>query len=82
MIEGKVLELACLSWLIAEGAQPLEWLKEKIRLERIKFFYTLLTCSLCTGFWVGMIGTQNILHASLVSVIAEAISRINKRTIL
>jgi hypothetical protein len=77
-----IIELSCLSWLIAEGASPAQWLKHRLRIERFPVLEQLLTCSLCTGFWVGLIGTQNILHASLVSVIAEGISRINRKTIL
>ena len=78
----KLIGLACLSFLIAEGAEPLEYLKQKIRLERFHWINKLLTCSLCCGFWVGLMGTQNILNAAIVSVCAETISRINKKTIL
>ena len=78
----QMIELACLSWLLAEGASPANQLKSFLRIERIHWLNTLLTCSLCLGFWVGLIGTQNILHAAGVSVMAEALSRINNRTIL
>lgn len=39
-----------------------------------QFFFRLITCTLCSGFWIGLIFTQSIFYASIVSVVSELIT--------
>lgn len=48
-----------------------------------RFIFRLITCCLCSGFWIGIIFTQSIFYASIVSVVSELINnRINNGEIL
>lgn len=38
-----------------------------------KWHWMLIECALCTGFWVGLIGTQSILLAGIISITSEFI---------
>lgn len=38
-----------------------------------KWHWMLIECTLCLGFWVGLIGTQDILLASIISITSEFI---------
>ena len=46
----------------------IEWNKSK------QFIFRLITCAMCSGFWIGLIFTQSILLASIVSVASEMIN--------
>lgn len=89
MIE--ILGLAILCWMFAEGFEPIQVLKKsfcEFDLSDPTYWTGLLhwiikaiNCSLCTGFWVGLIYFENIFNAAIISVLAESISRLNKNTI-
>lgn len=67
--------LSALTYLLAEGAEPIQWFKEKIKLSN----FTLVNCSLCLGFWIGTLYFWNPIYGAVVSILAETISRIEKR---
>lgn len=76
--------LLCLTWLIVEGAEPIQFFKRLTNIDNASnpkgyiqiFFQQLLNCALCTGFWVGLIYYQNIVLGCLVSVFAEIFYRL------
>jgi hypothetical protein len=39
-----------------------------------QFIFRLITCCLCSGFWIGLIYTQSIILASIISVVSEIIN--------
>lgn len=41
--------------------------------------YKVLSCPMCTGLWFGLALTQNILSASIISVLATYLSYITNR---
>lgn len=46
--------------------------EEYLQYGKIKqFIFRLLNCCLCSGFWIGLICTQSIVYAGIVSVISE-----------
>lgn len=79
-----LLSIASASFLFAVGAEPIQNIKRFFKLDNdayIKnkyhhFFVKLLNCSLCSGFWIGLILTQNILLACLISVLAGLIEKL------
>jgi hypothetical protein len=81
--------LAVICWMIAEGFEPLQVFK-KIGPYDISdpsywtglmyWIVKFINCSLCCGFWIGLIYYEDIFKAALTSVIAEGISRLNKNT--
>jgi len=82
-----IISIACLSFLFV-ASEPIILLrrmigfKEEDTLNYSKFkmfIYTLITCAMCSGFWIGIILTQNILTASIISVVAELIYKINNK---
>lgn len=38
-----------------------------------QFIYRLITCCLCSGFWISLVLTQSIIYSSIVSVLSELI---------
>lgn len=75
-----IFELSGLTYLIV-NAEPIIILKNKLGIDTDsenkynRFIARLLDCCLCTGFWFGLIVTQNLLIAGGVSVLAEYISK-------
>lgn len=85
MIE--IIGLSILCWMFAEGFRPLQILKQFLHIDEpsgdsISYWIILaLNCSLCCGWWFGLIYFQgDLFKAAITSVLAEAISRINKNT--
>lgn len=78
-----IIGLACAAFLFASGAEPIQQIKAFFNLDNdaefknhIQYFFVkLLNCSLCSGFWIGIIFTHSILLASIISVLAEFITR-------
>ena len=77
------ISLCCLVFLFAVGAEPIQDIKTKFSVGPLDeymspiqwFIAKLLNCSLCSGFWIGLIFYQSILLACLVSVAAEILTR-------
>ena len=83
----KLIGLSCIAVLFVV-AEPLILLKRRLGLkeedyelwgEKKRFIFRLLDCVLCSGFWIGLIFTLNILQAATVAVVAEIIfKQLNK----
>jgi len=81
------LGLIILIWLFVEGAAPIQWLKRQLKVDNysktdnviLLLILKLVNCSLCSGFWIGLIYYQNILYACIVAFCAEVFSRITKK---
>lgn len=80
--------LCCATYLFAEGAEPVQELKHFAGLGAESpfrnpvqwFFLKMLGCSMCVGFWVGLGYYQHLLSACILSIGAEALSRIMNKT--
>ena len=66
MIE--ILGLAILGFMIAEWFQPLQWLKNKLKVFNWPLIGKHLYCVKCTCFWLGLIVTQSLYSAAIVSI--------------
>jgi len=77
-----ILGLAALSYLFAVGAEPVQWVKTWFHVgpdseyeNKVQwFFLKLLNCPLCSGFWIGLICTNDLLLAGIISILAEYIN--------
>lgn len=76
-----VLGLACITVLFVNSEPTIrlrEWIYKKIYKckDYNKWHYRLLCCCLCSGLYIGLIGTMgDILLAPIVSILAELISK-------
>lgn len=74
-----IIGLACLTYLLTV-AEPVIQIKEWMGLNNpngqgIKGWMSrLLSCCLCLGFWVGLMGTWSLTMAAIVSISAEVIN--------
>jgi hypothetical protein len=80
MIE--IIGLACISILFV-SSEPLILLKRYIGFkeeeydnwgDKKRFIFRMLTCALCSGFWIGLI-TMSIYKAAIISILAESIHK-------
>lgn len=70
--------LICLTYLFI-NAEPIEWVKKFFLVDQTARtnkqwhmgLITLFNCSLCSGFWIGLIYYQDIMMAALVSLASE-----------
>ena len=75
----KILGLGALSFLFVTSTPTIMiriWLFNKIykgKYYESSLLWKLVTCCKCSSFWIGLIFTQDIFIASLVSVIGELI---------
>jgi hypothetical protein len=44
-----------------------------------RMVFRLITCSLCSGFWIGLLFTFSFQQAALISLMAEVIDRLMKK---
>lgn len=86
----KFIGLLAMTWLIVEGAAPIQFIKRVLGITTepmpkkwpLIIIAKLLACELCTGFWVGLIyylysGYEGyILLACITSVASELFARI------
>lgn len=80
----KFIGVVCLTWLIAKGADPVQFVKVYFGVSNSSVTKSILksliqkfvNCSMCLGFWIGFIYYQDILLACIVSLVAEAFERI------
>jgi hypothetical protein len=80
MIE--IIGLACISILFV-SSEPLILLKRYIGFkeeeydnwsEEKRFIFRLITCVLCSGFWIGLL-TFSLYKAAIISILAEYIHK-------
>jgi len=85
------LGLAAISFLFAVGAEPIQLLKHKLNILNVEdhnpewknFIIKLINCSLCSGFWIGLLFTQSLYSAAIISILSELICiQINKNKLL
>ena len=74
----EILGLAALTNLFV-WSEPTNILKAKvyklIKKEEEGFIYRLLSCCLCSGFYIGFIFTLSLYQAAIIAVLAELISK-------
>ena len=76
----KLIGIASMGFLFV-AAEPMIMIKTWFFSQIYKGDYTrlmiwrLLNCAKCSGFWIGLAITQDILSASIISVISEMIYR-------
>lgn len=76
--------LLCLIWLFVEGSAPIQFIKKILNLHPDKpnrniyraVLIKLISCSLCSGFWIGLIYYQDFLLAGFTSISAEIFHRL------
>ena len=85
----QIIGIAILAWMFADGFEPIQIFKHIFLIDNpddwsgvMHWLVKLINCSLCVGFWSGLIITEDIYTAAITSVLAEAVSRINKSTII
>ena len=80
----KIIGLSCMTYLFV-NSEPLILIKRGLGFKeeeyydygKIKgFIYRLITCCLCSGFWIGLIFTLNIYEACVIAIISELINKI------
>ena len=71
MIE--LIGIAGLGFFVAEWFQPLQWIKDKLKLHNY-WLTKHLYCVKCTSFWLGLLLTFSLYKAIIISILAYAIS--------
>jgi len=72
MIE--LLGISMLGFFIAEWFQPIQWLKDELQVYDWPYIGKHLYCVKCCCFWLGLILTQNLYSAVLISIFGYVIS--------
>ena len=69
-----ILGAACITnlWI---NSEPTMKLREWIFKDKNNMLRRLLDCAMCSGAWIGLGITQNVLHAAIIAIVAEVISR-------
>jgi hypothetical protein len=76
-----IIGISCLSVLF-QASEPMILLKRYVGLKEEeyhtyskwrKIIHRMIYCCLCSGFWIGLILTWNILTASIISILGEVI---------
>lgn len=78
----QVIWISCMSVLFI-NAEPMilikRWMgfkEEEMGKNPLRDFFTkLLYCGKCSGFWLGLIFTQNFCQAVIISIVSELIDR-------
>ena len=86
----KYLGLIIAVWFFTTGSAPIQWAKSYLGIGEddtpknvwIRLIQKLLSCSLCFGFWVGLIYYQSIEFACLTSIGAELFTRLWNRILV
>ena len=87
MIVFNIIAIAAITYLFIES-EPLILIKRFLGFKeenyneygKVKaFIYRLITCALCSGFYIGLIWTHSLQQSALISIVAEIITRLMKR---
>jgi hypothetical protein len=81
------LGIIAITLLIVEFAEPIEWIKKYLGISNQsdpktltkQVLQKLVNCSLCVGFWTGLILTFNLYEAAVLSFASELTYRIIKQ---
>ena len=79
----KFIGILCATWLFVVGAKPIAFIKDQLKLGNLdepkpiimKAIRSLINCSMCSGFWIGLAYYQDFLMACIVSIAAEIFAR-------
>jgi len=83
-METELFSLVAITFLFIE-AEPLILFKRYLgfreeeydSMSKLKrYFHKLITCHLCSGFWIGLAFTGSLYQAVLVSVLSELLKKI------
>ena len=83
MILFNIISIACITYLFV-ASEPLILFKRFLGFKEEdyhtyskykQFIYRLITCALCSGFWIGFILTFSVYQAAIISIVAEIIYR-------
>jgi hypothetical protein len=77
MIE--ILGLAILGFMISGWFQPLQALKNKLKVFNIPVIGKHLYCVKCVSFWLALVVTGNLYIAAIVSMLGYIISYITEK---
>lgn len=78
----KLMGLCCITILFVES-EPMVLLKRFIGFKeefyeeynKVKqFIFRLISCVMCSGFWIGLAFTQDVFLASIISIVSELIN--------
>jgi hypothetical protein len=69
-----LLGIAILGFFIAEWFQPIQWLKNEMKVYEWPHIGKHLYCVKCTCFWLGLILTHSLYSALLISIFGYTIS--------
>ena len=68
-----VIGLAILGFFISDWFQPIQWIKDKLKVYNWPLFGTVLYCVKCSAFWLTLIVLQNIYLAAIGAIVAYII---------
>lgn len=73
----QIIGWACFGWLLTV-AEPVLMIRAKLGLlDPVSgvqaFVVKLISCPMCISFWVGLIATQSLYTAAIISVLARVI---------
>jgi len=63
-------------WIQSEPTNYLKhFIYKKVKDKDILWHWRLINCALCSGFWIGLVITQNIFLAAIISISSELINK-------
>ncbi len=76
--------ILAMTWLFVTGASSIQFIKNFLKVGNtsipkyliLNIVQKLINCSMCSGFWIGLIYYQDFLMACIVSISAEIFCRV------
>jgi hypothetical protein len=68
-----LLGLAILGFFISDWFQPIQWIKNELKVYNWPIIGTVLYCVKCVTFWLTLIVLQNIYLAAIGAIVAYII---------
>ena len=69
-----LISIAIIGFFVAEWFQPIQWLKNEMKVYEWPYIGKHLYCVKCCCFWLGLILTQSLYSAVLISIFGYTIS--------
>lgn len=81
--------ILCCVWLFTKGSQPIEFIKKLFNIHNtsnsrntfVIIIRKLVNCSLCSGFWIGLVCYWSLPMAALVAISSEIFTRLINLTL-